>query len=75
MKKEEKSIFKVFEKFTDERLLRTPSIPNLTAFSVLLNTELRSDFQTRNLVFVTEQPSSVGVIRASVSERTVVEPR
>ena len=32
------------------------------------------NFQTRYLVFVTEQPSFVGVVRVSPFERSVVEP-
>ena len=33
------------------------------------------NFQTRKLVYITEQPSSVGVVRVSRFERSVVEPR
>ena len=75
MKKEEKSVFIVFKKFTDERFWSTPPVPILTVFTVWPKTEPCSEFQTRNLVYVTEQLSSIGVVRASVSERSVVELR
>ena len=75
MKKEEKSVFKVFEKFTDERLRHNPPVPILTVFTVWSKTEPSSEFQTRSLVYVTEQPSSVGVVRASRFESSAVEPK
>ena len=75
MKKEEKSVFKVFREITDERLWSTPPVPILTVFTVWPKTEPCSEFQMRNLVFLTMQPSSVRVVRVSVLERSVVEPR
>ena len=67
--------FQSYEKFTDERFWSTPPVPILTVFTVWPKIEPCSDFQTRNLVFVTEQPSSVGVVRASRFESSAVEPR
>ena len=67
--------FQDFKKFTDERLCWTPSVPILTVFTLWLKMKSYSDFQTRCLVYVTEQPSSVGVVRISLFEKSVVVPK
>ena len=75
-KKEKKvRIFKNLNKFTIERLRHTLPISNLKVFTVLSKTEPRSIFRTRYLVLDTVQPSSVGNIRVSLSESSVVEWR
>ena len=69
------TVFKSLKKFIDERLSRTPSVPILTVFTVWQKMEPYFVFQTRSLVYVTEQPSSVRVVRVSPFERSVVEPK
>ena len=69
------SVFIVYEKFTDERLWRNPPVPILTVFTVWPKMEPSSEFQTRSLIYVTEQPSAAGIVRISVFESSAVEPR
>ena len=76
MKKEEnESVFKISRNLPMNDYVELLSFRCQRSSSYGQKQNLVLNFQTRCLVYVIEQPSSVGVVRVSPFERSMVEPR